>query len=121
MKTLHDIVTMEQKVAEMLSDLVSRLASDTREAKVDGVRKMGKNAVVVSVSRLDMGILDPSYYIQEKQSDIVEQKLRTAKTATDFMDRLREMVDNKCVKVGNEKVRLNPKTIEILTSYIENA
>ena len=121
MKTLKDIINAENQVAQMISELVSKVAADTREAKIDGVQQVSNNAVIVNFSRLDAWIVDPAYYIQAKQADVVEQKLRTAKTATEFMNKLREMVDQKCVKLGRDKVRLNPTTLDILNTYLKQS
>ena len=61
----------------------------------------------------------PSYYIQEIQADLVEQKLSSAKTATEFLSRIQSMILNKKVTINGETDRLNSKTLSILESFME--
>ena len=120
MKTLKEIVVLEKSVAEMLSELTGQIAKSTSETPMDGVKIVAKNIASVNVSSLDYGILCPSYYLQSAQADMVERKLREAKTATEFISKIQMMVDEKKVKVNGETMRLNPKTVGILQSYLSN-
>ena len=120
MKTLKEIVALEKSVFEMLSELTSQIAKTTSETPMDGVKIISKNIASVSVSSLDAGILCPHYYIQSSQAEMVERKLREAKTATEFIEKIKAMITDKKVKVNGEQIRLNPKTIEILQSYLDN-
>lgn len=120
MKTLKEIVAMEKSVSDMLGELTSQIAKSTSETPMDGVKIVSKNITSVNVSSLDHGILCPSYYLQSAQSDMVERKLREAKTATEFIGKIQMMVDEKKVKVNSETICLNPKTVEILQSYLSN-
>ena len=109
---------MEEKVAKKVTNLISQLAADTREVHVDGVSNISKNTASVSFKNLDGNILCPYYYLQTAQANLVAQKLQCVKTATDFIDKVREMIESKCVKIGNDKYRLNPHTLSVLSSYI---
>ena len=120
MKTLKEIIALEKSVSEMLSELTSQIAKTTSETSMDGVKIVAKNIASVNVISLDRGILCPSYYIQSSQADMVERKLREAKTATEFISKIRSMIDEQKVKVGVDTIRLNQKTIEILKSYMDN-
>ena len=120
MKTLKEIVVLEKSVSEMLSELTSQIVKTTSETPMDGVKIISKNIASINVSNLDHSILCPSYYLQSAQADMVERKLKEAKTATEFISKIQMMVDEKKVKVNSETIRLNPKTVEILQSYLSN-
>lgn len=120
MKTLKEIVALEKSVSDMLSELTSQIAKTTSETSMDGVKIVAKNIASVNITSLDHGILCPSYYIQASQADMVERKLREAKTATEFIGKIQNMIDEQKVKVNGEQIRLNPKTIEVLKSYLDN-
>ena len=120
MKTLKEIVAIEKTVSDMLCELTSQIAKATSATPMDGVKIVAKNIASVNVSSLDHGILCPHYYIQSSQADMVERKLREAKTATEFISKIQMMIDEKKVKVNSETIRLNPKTIEVLQSYLDN-
>lgn len=120
MKTLKEIIALEKSVSEMLNELTSKIAKDTSETAMDGVKIVSKNIASVNIMSLDAGILCPSYYIQSSQAEMVERKLSEAKTATEFISKIKNMIDDKKVKVNGEQIRLNLKTVEILQSYLDN-
>ena len=120
MKILKEIVALEKSVADMLSELTSQIVKVTSETPMNGVKIVTTNIASVNVMSLDHGILCPSYYLQSTQAEMVERKLREAKTATEFINKIHAMIDEKKVKVNGEQIRLNPKTIEVLQSYLNN-
>jgi aromatic ring-opening dioxygenase LigB subunit len=120
MKTLKEIVELEKSVSDMLSELTSQIAKTTSETPMNGVKIVATNIASVDVMSLDHGILCPSYYLQSAQADMVERKLREAKTATEFISKIQGMIEEKKVKVNGEQIRLNPKTVEVLQSYLNN-
>ena len=119
MKTLKEALAVERSVEEMLSEIKARMFKEIGEAQVPGVKKVANNAVVVSTAHLCDDIWLPSYYIQEIQADLVEQKLSSAKTATEFLSRIQSMILNKRVTINGETDRLNSKTLSILESFME--
>lgn len=119
MKTLKEALAVERSVEEMLNEIKSRMFKEIGEAQVPGVKKVASNAVVISASNLSDNIWLPSYYIQEIQADLVEQKLSSAKTATEFLSRIQSMILNKRVTINGETDRLNSKTLSILESFME--
>ena len=119
-KSLKEIVAIEKSVAEMLSELTTQIAKTTSETPMDGVKIITSNIASVNVMSLEHGILCPSYYLQFAQAEMVERKLREAKTATEFISKIQSMIDERKVKVNGETIRLNPKAIEILLSYLDN-
>lgn len=120
MKNINEIIAMEKSIADMLSELTSQIAKTTSETPMDGVKIVATNIASVNVMSLDRGILCPSYYLQSAQADMVERKLREAKTATEFIGKIQNMIDEKKIKVNGEQIRLNTKTIEVLQSYLHN-
>ena len=120
MKTIKEIIAMEKSIADMLCELTDQIAEVTSEASMDGVKQLAPNVVSANFSSLDSWICCPYYYTQSAQANAVERKLKESKTATSFIDKIQTMVNEKKVKLGNEVIRLNPKTIEILQSYLNN-
>ena len=120
MKSLKDIVAIEKSVSDMLSELTTQIAKTTIETPMDGVKIISNNTASVNVMSLDHSILCPSYYLQSAQANMVERKLREAKTATEFISKIQNMIDDRKARVNGENIRLNPKTIEILRSYLDN-
>ena len=120
MQTLKDALNLEKSVSDMLAKLKSQLVNDVYEAKQDGVRMINSNCAVVSLSSINRLNLSPSYYIQSSQATVIEDKLKYAKTATEFVEWLQTMVEEGRIKKGSDVIQLNPKTIEVLKSYLEN-
>lgn len=120
MKTLKEIAVLEKSVSDMLSELASQITKTTSETPMDGVNIVAKNIASVNVTSLDHEILCPSYYLQSAQAEMIERKLREAKTATEFINKIKTMIDEQKVKVSGETIRLNPKTVEVLQSYLNN-
>jgi hypothetical protein len=120
MKTLKEIVELEKSVSDMLSEITSQIAKTTSETPMNGVKIVATNIASINFMSLDHGILCPSYYLQSAQAEMVERKLREAKTATEFISKIQSMIDEKKVKINGEQIRLNPKTIEVLKSYLDN-
>lgn len=120
MKSITEILALEKSVSDMLGELTAQIAKTTSETPMDGVKIVASNIASVNVTSLDHGILCPSYYLQSAQADMVDRKLREAKTATEFISKIHNMIDEKKVKVNGEQIRLNPKTIEVLRSYLDN-
>lgn len=120
MKNLKEIIALEKSVSDMLDELTDQIAKKTSETPMNGVKVVAKNIAYVNVSSLDSNILCPHYYIQSSQAEMVERKLREAKTATEFIEKIQAMIEDRKVKVNGEVIRLNPKTIEVLQSYLEN-
>lgn len=120
MKTIQEIIAMEKSIADMLSELTEQITKATNETTMENVKIISKNVASVNLSSLNSGILCPYYYIQSAQADAVERKLKEAKTATEFISKIQTMVSEQKVKVGSDVIRLNPATIFVLKSYLEN-
>ena len=119
MKTIQEIISMEKSISDMLNDLIEQIAKATDETPMDNVKIVSKNIASVNIASLDSGILCPYYYIQSAQADAVKRKLREAKTATEFVSKMRAMINDKKVKIGSDIIRLNPKTIYVINKYLE--
>ena len=117
-ESINKIIELEKSIAEMLKDLTEKIKQSTQEANVPGVNQVSSNAATVKVSSLDSGILCPYYYLQSAQADIVERNLRSAKTASEFVEKMKNMIETRKVKNGSETMRINPQTVDVLKSYL---
>jgi hypothetical protein len=120
MKTLKEIIELEKSVADMLCELTAQISKTTNETPMTGVKIVATNIASVNVMSLNHEILCPSYYLQSAQAEMIERKLREAKTATEFINKIKTMIDEQKVKVSGEAICLNPRTIEVLQSYLDN-
>lgn len=117
-ESINKIIELEKSIAEMLKDLTEKIKQSTQETNMPGVNQVSPNAATVKVSSLDRGILCPYYYLQSAQAEIVERNLRSAKTASEFVEKMKNMIETGKVKNGSETMRINPQTIDVLKSYL---
>ena len=118
MKNITEIIELEQGIAKMLADLIAQIKHDTISSPMDGVCTVTHNAATVNVSSLNAGILCPYYYLQNAQAEIVERYLKPVKTASEFVDKIHNMINAKKVNYKGEVYHLNPKTIAVLTNCL---
>ena len=118
MKSIQEILEVEKSISDMLSDLLQKISKATSDTAMDGVKTISSNTAAVKVSSLNSGILCPYYYLQSAQAEIVERNLRAAKTASEFVQKMKNMVETEKVKLSSETVRLNPTTIQVLKNYL---
>lgn len=120
MEKLNKIIEMESQIKTMICNIVNEIESTVSQNSMDGVNQSssGINCATVKFGSLDTGILCPYYYLQKEQANIVRRKLDKAASATDLMETLKNMCEEKRVKWKDEFYRLNPKTLEILNTYL---
>ena len=117
---LHDLIAMENETAKKLNAVAERIAEEIRCTHLDGVTTVARNIVIVDSAKMDRDLMCPSSYIQPTQADMVSNRLSNAATATEFVKRLKSMIDNRAVRINGDSVRLSTKTIAILESYLGN-
>lgn len=120
MNKLSEAIGMEKAISALINDLKQEVSSAVSDIKQDGVKQISSNIVSVSFSNLDHNMLCPSYYIQTAQATVVEQKLSGVSTATDFIKRLNDMIENKRVKINGNTTMLNQATIQVLKTFAQS-
>lgn len=126
---LQELIAMEQTVRDKVNKFRDKLYHEIKEtAPMEGVKPYpsdsGIRAAVVSLSAIKNDrrmILDPCYYIQEKQAEIVKDGLRGTDSAAKTIERIQEMYQKKAVRVGAVSYQLNEVTLSVLGKYLANA
>ena len=93
----------------------------TNAAPLEGVKPIKSSITAVSVKLSTIKhndlILNPNYYIQKSQAEMVCKELSKAETAKECMKRIQQMCQDKCIKERNMTFHLNPTTLSILKKY----
>lgn len=125
---MHKSVTKALAQEAMLRETLAALKNDIRDATrnstpLEGVvpRNASFSCAIVSLSAIKNNdfILSPSFYMQDAQADLVARKLTSAKSVTEFIDRIQEMVNEKRARFSDgSSFRLNDRTVAVLESYL---
>ena len=121
---LQSALQMEEKLRLTLDALKSDICESVKNAKLlDGVTIPSGNGpmcAIVSFKRLRDGwMLTPAYYIPASQAEAVQKRLENAKTVTQLVERVAEMVETGQVKLSSNDVRrLNDNTKAALQAFI---
>ena len=85
-----------------------------------GIKRLADNYLTIpSAVLFQENCWDPRYYSQERQAEAVGKKLQSCKYPSDIRIALQEMRAKGVVKTGNESVRLNSATIQVLKEFCE--
>jgi len=115
---LTEISRVEKKIAQMLGELKDQIQQEVRDNPLEGVKPLARNMVEVSFSNLQRNVWSPDFYIQDIQADIVAKSFNGVSSATSFLKKLREIVENKSVKIGSTRYQLNNNTLTVLEKYL---
>ena len=120
MVNVNDIISLEKKIAAMVEEIKSDVCGEIASSTPDGVTLKGSNMATVSISTIMKNnlILSPEYYIPISQANLVQDKLSGVKSVTDFTRIVQEMCDTGYCKIGANRHKLNPYTVQILQKYI---
>lgn len=129
---LRKLAVMERTIREKLKTFCDSLYEEIKEMpslegampylSTSGTVQYGCCLVGLSVIKNSGSsgmILSPHYYIQEKQAQIVKDGLRGTDSVTGILGRMREMYEQKRVRVGSVSYILNPVTLGILKKYLD--
>lgn len=115
---LTEISRVEKKIAQMLGELKDQIQQEVRDNPLEGVKPLARNMVEVSFSNLQRNVWSPDFYIQDIQANIVAKSFNGVSSATSFLKKLREIVENKSVKIGSTRYQLNNNTLTVLEKYL---
>lgn len=120
-ENMKQLQELENMISAVLLDIKQSVANEVKANVLDGVKLIHPRSAFVSFSTVQKEhrlILDPGYYIQECQTDFVQQKLNSVKTLADFKRVVNEMCDTGYAKIGTTKNKLNPNTVSVLQKYL---
>ena len=117
-----EIIHEEQDIQRKLLVLKDTICLEiTNAAPLEGVKPIKSSITAVSVKLSTIKhndlILNPNYYIQKSQAEMVCKELSKAETAKECMKRIQQMCQDKCIKERNMTFHLNPTTLSILKKY----
>ena len=113
------MMEMEYRMQKELEKIKNDLAEEIKKNSAKCDQEGAPNICTVNFKDLENTILSPSYYHPRQQAKIVKTKLDMAKTPSEFVKFAKEMVSTKQVVCGKSKELLNPKTIKIISEYLE--
>lgn len=113
------MMEMEYHMQKVLEKIKNDLAEEIKKNSTKCYQESASNICTVNFKDLEKTILSPSYYHPRQQAKIVKTKLDMAKTPSEFVKFAKEMVSTKQVVLGKNKEPLNPKTIRIISEYLE--
>lgn len=115
----------EQALANMLSDLKTRIVGEVDDAPpMDGVEPFGSNprCAVVRSSALTASLrfnMSPRYWLQGAQADAVDSAVASCKTVTELIERLHGMEETQKVSHGEDAgTVLNERTLAVIQEFI---
>lgn len=88
---------------------------------LEGVSHIAPNIITLKASSIQHNVWSPEYYIQEAQARNVEQALFSITTASSFVNKVREIITQRCVKIGANRFPLNDNTVRVLREYLEES
>ena len=118
MKNLQDVLKIEQSITTLIDDLKEQIVAETSEKLLDGVTVISKNICTVKLSNLKHNIWSPEYYLPDKQAEYVGKALEGISTAHSFISKVKTIIDDGFVKIGQNHYRLNDNTISVLKKYL---
>lgn len=123
MRSIRQALRQEASLAAKLRDLKQEIYQLVHDAgTMEGVTPIQTSfpCAKINISCLKRNfVLTPSYYLSQEQAKVVEQRLSSAKTVTDFVARIHEMADKGVAEFGRESYRLNDKTCAVLKDYVK--
>ena len=118
MENLKELLEVEKSIKTMINELKQRIIKETVETPLDGVKPISKNICIVKMSNLQYNVWSPEYYLPEKQAEYVEKSLESVSTIHSFVEIIKKTIEQKYVKIGQNRYRLNENTISVLKKYL---
>lgn len=122
---ISKIQELENSIQKIIAKIKSEIRSEISDSAMEGITHISKSprtcVVKLSTLRANNMTMSPEYYIPESQADLVEQKLSSAKTVTEMLKAINDMMSSGYVKIGQNRHKLNPKTIDVLRKYADAA
>lgn len=115
--SLQDILRVERLISDLLKSIQNSIVNETENREYDGMKKINNSCCITKQSLLKNNIWSVEYYHPHAQAAHIAAALSGIKTATAFMDKLTNMIENRYIEIGKNKYHLNDTTISILIKY----
>lgn len=118
-QALQQEAVLQQTLEETKDAICQDILDDTSTEGFMLLRSDGPVCVVARFSTVRETGLSAELHIPKAQANAVRRKLAGAKTVTDLVSRLDEMVHTGIARFnGTDTCKLNNKTIEVLRRYL---
>lgn len=117
MKQLQDFIQMEKSITDIIQQAKKDIVKEIEETEIKDVKKIAENICIVKLSQLQHNIWTPEYYLSHVQAAYVTAALDSVSTASSFVKKIKTMIDNRYVKIGQNIHYLNDTTIGILSKH----
>jgi len=123
MNELQEALAAEHRIALILDEIRGDLASEIEKAPLEGVREISQSPRCYAVSLRSVAatgsfVLSAKYYSPQAQADAVLKKLRGAAQMSKLLLCIEKMVERREVRCGADRIRLNPRTTEVLQRFL---
>ena len=123
-KIIQDALVKEAELKEVIASVKESVRTEMEKAVMPGVKGLKPDGRYFAVSLRTVSQqpgmnLSADYFSPIEQARIVNQRLENAKTMSDVIARIRDMVEKGSVRLGGTQYQLNPATREALQKYIE--
>ena len=123
MPNVNEILALESRINQLIADIRNDICERVENEGFEGVKTLSKNpnCFIVSFKTINANgsVLSAEYYSQPKQAEYVRCSLEPAKTLHAVIKKLREIVETRQVKIGANKHAINPVTINVINSFLE--
>lgn len=118
---LKTIIETETTILNMIQSVVESIANEIETTPLPDTKPINSNIVIVKLSKLKHNnTLSPEYYIPAHQAKIVKQYLEPSKRGTDLITKLKNVIENKYIKIGTHRYKLNDTTLSVIKKYYDS-
>lgn len=118
---LKTIIETETTILDMIQSVVESIANEIENTPLPDTKPINQNVVIVKLSQLrNNNTLSPEYYIPAYQAKIVKQYLEPSKRGTDLITKLKNVIENKYIKIGTHRYKLNDTTLSVIKKYYDS-
>lgn len=118
---LKTIIEAETIISNIIQSVVESIANEIETTPLPDTKPIKSNIIIVKLSQLrNTNTLSPEYYIPTHQAKIVKQYLEPSKRGTELITKLKNIIENKYIKLGKNKYTLNDTTLSIIKKYYDS-
>lgn len=114
---LQEILRIEESISDLLETARNDIIQEIDKTEIEGVERINNFCAVIKLSKLQNNVWSPEYYIPHIQASYVAVALAGIKTASSFVKKVEDMIENRRVKIGQNVHYLNDTTVSILIKH----
>lgn len=115
---INDIINLEKNITAQLEWLKSNIVQEIENTPVPGVNHIAPNICTIRFSQLQNNVWSAEYYLPDAQARHVQQALSGIAIISSFLQKLREKIEKKSVRISGNTYPLNNTTLCVLQKYL---